>query len=65
MQQFSFSVRDYGVAEQAYQTVRSRVTLTYDEHKWVPFSCFGDTGHFVPGVKSVGEAPLPGAVTGY
>ena len=25
--------------------------IIYDEHKWIPFSCFGDTGHFVTGVQ--------------
>jgi len=61
-EKFFFTVRDDAVADDINKTVGSRVVLSYDEHKWIPFSCFGDTGHFVTGVKSVAELPLPGAV---
>ena len=30
-----------------------QVTLTYEEHQGVPSSCFGETGHFVTGVRAV------------
>ena len=64
-EKFFFTVRSDEVAQRIGATVGSRVVLTYDEHKWIPFSCFGDTGHFVTGVKSVADPPLPGAVPGY
>ena len=56
-EKFFFTVRDDSVADDINRTVGSRVVLSYDEHKWVPFSCFGDTGHFVTGVKSQVEDP--------
>ncbi len=61
-EKFYFTVRNDVVAARINSTVGRRVVLSYDEHKWVPFSCFGDTGHFVSGVKETAEAPLPGAV---
>ena len=58
-EKFFFTVRDDDVATQINATVGSRVVLNYDEHKWIPISCFGDTGHFVTGVKAVTESPAP------
>ena len=65
VEKFFFTVRSDEVAERINAIVGSRVVLTYDEHKWIPFSCFGDSGHFVTGVKSVADPPMPGAVPGY
>ena len=50
-EKFYFTVRDDSVAAEINETVGQRVVLTYEEHRWIPFSCFGDTGHFVTGVK--------------
>lgn len=61
-EKFFFTVRKDDVADDINATVGRRVVLSYDEHKWIPFSCFGDTGHFVTGVKETAELPLPGAV---
>jgi len=55
-EKFYFTVRDDAVAAHINATVGSRVVLTYEEHKWIPFSCFGDTGHFVTGVKQNAES---------
>jgi hypothetical protein len=49
-EKFFFTVRDDAVADRVNATVGSRVVLDYEEHMWIPFSCFGDTGHFVTGV---------------
>ncbi len=57
-EKFFFTVREDAVAEQINATVGRRVVLSYEEHKWVPFSCFGDTGHFVTGVKESAVAPI-------
>ncbi len=57
-EKFFFTVRDDDVVEQINATVGSRVVLTYDEHKFIPISCFGDTGHFVTGVKSAAVDPI-------
>jgi hypothetical protein len=57
-EKFFFTVRHDVVAAQINATVGSRVVLSYEEHKWVPFSCFGDTGHFVTGVKESAVDPI-------
>ncbi len=28
-----------------------RVAVHYEEHKWIPFSCSGETGYFVTDVR--------------
>src|SRR6188768_586317 len=48
-EKFYFTVPEDEVAKSINATVGSRVVLHYDEHKWIPFSCFGDTGYFVTG----------------
>ena len=65
---FHFSVRDDEVADRILQLMRThdgRVSLTYDQHKAVPTSCFGDTEFFVTAVQPVrmpGATPTPTAV---
>ncbi len=54
-EKFFFTVRDDAVAERINATVGSRVVLNYEEHRFIPISCFGDTGHFVTGVKAVAD----------
>jgi hypothetical protein len=60
-EKFYFTVRKDGVAEKINATVGTRVVLSYEEHKWIPFSCFGDTGYFVTGTKPSADVPVPGA----
>ncbi|HYG63905.1 MAG TPA: hypothetical protein VEL74_15110 [Thermoanaerobaculia bacterium] len=52
---FAFSVRDEAVAERINKALGSRVALHYEEHRGVPTSCFGETGHFVTDVRVVGQ----------
>jgi lysophospholipid acyltransferase (LPLAT)-like uncharacterized protein len=58
-EKFYFTVREDAVAAEINETVGRRVVLTYQEHKWIPFSCFGDTGYFVTGVKSTEPINAP------
>jgi hypothetical protein len=58
-EKFYFTVREDAVAAKINETVGRRVVLTYQEHKWIPFSCFGDTGYFVTGVKSTEPINAP------
>jgi len=60
---FAFTVRDDAVAAKLNQTLGQRVVLTYEEHRGVPTRCFGETRHFVTGVRALeGGAPaLPPA----
>ena len=48
---FSFSVRDEAVARTLQGLSGQRVTLTYDQHKGVPSTCFGETEYYATGVK--------------
>jgi hypothetical protein len=57
-EKFLFTVRDDTVADQINATVGRRVVLTYEEHKWIPFSCFGDTGYFVTGVRETADTTI-------
>ena len=52
---FAFSVRDEAVAQTLRSTSGQRVTLTYDQHKGVPTTCFGETEYYVTGVKVLPE----------
>lgn len=47
---FDFSVRDDAVAKQIEQSAGQQVSLTYEEHRGVPTSCFGETGYFITAV---------------
>jgi hypothetical protein len=50
-ERFEFTVRDDVVAQHLLGSMGKRVTVTYDQHKGVPTSCFGETEYFVTAVK--------------
>ena len=50
---FSFSVRDAAVARNILDAAGKRVAITYDQHRGVPSSCFGETEYFVSAVRVV------------
>lgn len=52
-EKFNFSVRDEFIAQQINASVGQRVALTYEQHKGLPTSCFGETEYFVTKVKVV------------
>lgn len=51
---FQFTVRDDSVAALISAAQGKRVALSYEQHKGVPTSCFGETEYFVKGVKILG-----------
>jgi hypothetical protein len=51
---FPFSVRDDAVAHQIEQSAGQRVALSYQQHKGIPSSCFGETEYFITGVRRIG-----------
>jgi hypothetical protein len=57
-EKFYFSVRSAATADQINRSIGRRVSLDYEEHVGVPTSCFGETGHYITGVKVI-EDPLP------
>jgi hypothetical protein len=50
-EKFYFTVRDDNVAQHINESLGKRVALTYQQHKGVPTSCFGETEYFVVAVK--------------
>ncbi|HKQ96781.1 MAG TPA: hypothetical protein VJV75_02785 [Candidatus Polarisedimenticolia bacterium] len=52
---FPFTVHDDKLAEEITRQMGERVSVHYEEHKGLPTSCFGDTGHFVTGIRRVTE----------
>ena len=52
-EKFLFSVRDAVVAKRLESSMGRRVTLTYEQHKGVPSSCFGETEYFVVDIRDV------------
>jgi hypothetical protein len=44
---FNFSVRDSAVAKQIQELEGQKVAVTYEQHKGVPSTCFGETEYFV------------------
>ncbi len=52
-EKFMFTVRNAEVAKEINAAVGKRVALTYEQHKGVPSSCFGETEYFVVAVKEV------------
>lgn len=62
-EKFYFSVRNEAVAEQINRSIGRRVSLDYEEHVGIPSSCFGETGHYIIGVKVIEDSsplsPVP------
>lgn len=52
---FQFSVRNDETARKIEQSAGQRVALSYEQHKGVPSSCFGETDYFVVGVRPLGQ----------
>ena len=52
---FLFSVRNDAIARKIEQSAGQRVALTYEQHKGVPSSCFGETEYFVSSVRLIGQ----------
>lgn len=52
-EKFYFTVPDDAVVEKMNQLAGKRVRLLYEEHKGIPFSCFGETGYFVQDVQGL------------
>jgi hypothetical protein len=50
-EKFYFTVPDPAVAAKLNASVGKRVALHYQQHKWIPSSCFGETEYFVNDVR--------------
>ncbi len=52
-ERWTFSVRNDSIAEVIKRDMGDRVSLTYQEKRGLPSSCFGETNYFVTGVRRV------------
>lgn len=52
---FAFTVRDDSIAHVIERLSGKKVTLHYEQHIYVPTSCFGETEYFVTRVDSIPE----------
>jgi hypothetical protein len=50
-EKFYFTVPDDAVAARINSSLGKRVTVHFEQHKWLPSSCFGDTEYFVSTVQ--------------
>ena len=50
-EKFDFTVRDDEVAKQLGSSIGKRMSVHYEQRKWIPTSCFGDTEYFVTSMQ--------------
>jgi hypothetical protein len=51
---FSFTVRADSIAELLEKNIGKQVSLTYEQHRGIPTTCFGETEYFVTRVSRIG-----------
>jgi hypothetical protein len=61
-ERFPFTVRSDSLATTMNKLMGSQVSLTYEEHRGVPGSCFGETNYYVTSVRPVGPVAPAGPV---
>lgn len=50
-EKFLFTVKDKTLVEKINKSLGKRVRLTYEEHKGIPSSCFGETPYYVKNIQ--------------
>ena len=50
-EKFYFTVPDEAVAARINASLGKRMTLHYEQHKWLPSSCLGETEYFVTAMQ--------------
>jgi hypothetical protein len=51
-ERFAFTVRDDKVVKQLQSAIGQRVQVSYEQHKGIPTSCFGETEYFAKGADT-------------
>jgi hypothetical protein len=51
---FSFTVRTDSIANLLEKNIGKQVSITYEQHRGIPTTCFGETAYFVTRVQRVG-----------
>ena len=57
-ERFSFTVRNDSLVQKLESTMGQRVEISYEQHRGVPTSCFGETEYFVTGVNMGPKNPV-------
>jgi hypothetical protein len=57
-EKFYFTVRDDAMAGKINDLAGKRVVVTYQQHKFIPLSCFGETEYFVNAVREMLDQPV-------
>ena len=52
-EKWAFTVRSDSLAKEITKVIGQHVAMTYEEHRGVPGSCFGDTRYFVTAIKVI------------
>ena len=61
-EKFLFTVRGADIAKQLTGYIGDHITVHYEQRKWIPTSCFGDTEYFVTSVqREIPAQPQPQA----
>jgi hypothetical protein len=58
-EKFDFTVREEAVAQKINVLAGKRVVLNYQQHRFIPSSCFGETEYFIEDVREVLDQPAP------
>ena len=51
-ERFAFTVREENLVQKLQSTMGQRVEISYEQHRGVPTSCFGETEYFVTSVNT-------------
>jgi len=64
-ERFAFTVREEAVVQQLQNNIGKRVQVTYEQHKGVPTTCFGETEYFATrALSGTEEQEAPGRAPG-
>ncbi len=58
-EKFAFTVPDQAIATQINADIGKRLVLHYEQHKWIPNSCFAETEYWVNTVRVAEDAKAP------
>jgi hypothetical protein len=59
-EKFAFTVRgDEALAKELGANIGKRMSVHYEQRKWIPTSCFGDTEYFVTGMELTATPTQP------
>lgn len=56
---FAFTVPDAAIARKIDALAGKRVVLSYQQHRFIPSSCFAETEYFVTAVREVPDQSVP------